>query len=69
MHMFSKKEKPKRNILLRLVIGVGSFVMWLLSFKAVRSWIWKRVESKGREKIIDAKAKVVEKSEKKRFLK
>jgi len=62
-------DKPKRNILLRVGLGLGSFAMWILSFKAVRSWIWKRVEKKGSEKITDVKAKIVEKSEKKGFLK
>ncbi|MBT3230835.1 hypothetical protein HN358_03610 [Candidatus Uhrbacteria bacterium] len=67
--MFNKKEKQKRSILLRIAVPIGSFAMWLLSLKVVRNWIWKKVETKGKEKIIDAKAKIVEKSEKKTFLK
>lgn len=69
MHMFNKKEKQKKNILLRIALGFGSFMMWILSFKAVRNWLWNKVETKGKEKIIDAKAKIVEKDKKKTFLK
>ncbi|MFH1611264.1 MAG: hypothetical protein ABIA83_01540, partial [Patescibacteria group bacterium] len=59
--------KPKKHFLLRIAISLGSFVMWILSFKAVRTWLWNKAEEKGKEKIIDAKAKVVD--EKKGFLK
>jgi len=65
MHM---SDKPKKHFLLRAVVGLGSFVLWILSFKAVRTWIWNKVESKGKEKIVDVKAKIVEKSEEKGFL-
>ncbi|MBT4856773.1 MAG: hypothetical protein HOI80_02550 [Alphaproteobacteria bacterium] len=45
--------------LLRIVLAAGSFIMWILSFQAVRSWLWNKAETKGKEKIVDAKAKVV----------
>lgn len=61
-------DKPKKHILLRLGVGIGSFLMWLLSFKIVRNWLWRKVEAKGKEKIIDVKAKIEEKAEKKGFL-
>ncbi len=44
----------------RLIVAFGSFLLWLLSFKAVRSWLWRKAEKVGKEKIVDAKAKIVE---------
>lgn len=49
-----------------MAVGFGSFMLWVLSFRAVRNWLWKKVETKGKEKIIDARAKF---EEKKGFLK
>jgi hypothetical protein len=49
------------NGLLRIVLAIGSFVFWILSFKAVRGWLWNKAEVVGKEKIVDAKAKVVKK--------
>ena len=45
---------------MRLIVAFGSFLLWLLSFKAVRSWLWRKAEKVGKEKIVDAKAKIVE---------
>jgi|GEM_PF-2061015 hypothetical protein len=59
-------SEQKRHILLRMAVGFGSFMLWVLSFRAVRNWLWKKVETKGKEKIIDARAKF---EEKKGFLK
>ncbi len=59
-------SENKKHILLRVAVGIGSFVMWIFSFKAVRDWLWKKAESKGKEKIIDAREKF---EEKKGFLK
>lgn len=68
--MFNEQETPKRHILLRAALGIGSFAMWLLSFKVVRNWIWKKVESKGKEKIVDVRARIDErKGDDKTFLK
>ena len=44
----------------RIAVALGSFVMWLLSFQAVRSWLWNKTETVGKTKIVDAKAKIVE---------
>jgi len=43
----------------RVFLALGSLIMWILSFKAVRNWLWNKVEKKGKEKIVDAKAKIV----------
>jgi len=51
------KEK-KRNIILRAFAGAGSLILWVLSFKIVRNAIYKKVDKKVDEKIIDVKAKL-----------
>jgi len=53
--------KQKRHWILRPFLAIGSFVFYILSFPFVRNWIWDRVMNKGKEKVIDAKAKIVKK--------
>lgn len=43
----------------RVFLALGSLIMWILSFKVVRNWLWSKAEKKGKEKIVDAKAKIV----------
>jgi len=43
----------------RIFLALGSFILWILSFKAVRNWLWNKAETVGKEKIVDAKAKIV----------
>lgn len=54
--------------LFRLIIAgllsILSGILWLLSLPKVRDWVWKKTINRGREKVIDAKAKVVEGGEK-----
>lgn len=43
----------------RIFLALGSFILWILSFKAVHNWLWNKAETVGKEKIVDAKAKIV----------
>lgn len=43
-----------------MFLALGSLVMWILSFKVVRKWLWNKAEKKGKEKIVEAKAKIVD---------
>jgi hypothetical protein len=45
-------------------LAVASGVLWVLSMPPVRDAIWKKTVGKGKEKVIDAKARVVESSAK-----
>jgi hypothetical protein len=51
--------KQKRNIFIRGLLWLGSVLLSILSIPAVRNWIWGKIVKKGKEKIVDAEAKVV----------
>ncbi len=56
---------PKtRNIILRAILGFFSLVFSVLSLPAVRNLIWDKAVTKGKEKIVDAEAKIVEEDKK-----
>ena len=43
-----------------------SGILYILSLPAVRNFLWDKVVGKGQEKVIDAKARIVEEEEKKK---
>lgn len=63
--MFNTNRNPmpkqKRHILLRALLGFASVVVWILSLKPVRNWLWGKATKKAKEKIIDAEAKMEKK--------
>lgn len=45
-------------------LAVVSGILWVLSMPPVRDAIWNRAVGKGKQKVIDAKARIVESSAK-----
>lgn len=59
-------ESPKqRSVLIRLLLAIGSGLVWILSFPTVRNWIWNTVIGKAKKKIVDAQAREVPDASKK----
>ncbi len=54
-------SKQKRHWILRPILAIGSAVIYILSFPLIRNWLWKKAIKKGKEKIVDAEAKIVKK--------
>jgi hypothetical protein len=52
---------PKTNPWIRLLVGIGSVLLWILSLPFVRNFVWGKVMKKGQEKIVEAQAKIVNK--------
>ena len=52
-------SEKKRHWILRGILAIGSAILYVLSFPTVRNWIWKKAIKKGKEKIVDAEAKIV----------
>ncbi|MBU0613820.1 hypothetical protein KJ766_00860 [Patescibacteria group bacterium] len=46
-------------------LGIVSGILYILSLPPVRDFIWNKVLNKGKEKVVDAQAKVVGKEKKK----
>jgi hypothetical protein len=57
--------KKKRHFFLRGLLSLASGVLYVLSLPKVRDWIWKKTVGRGKEKVIDAKAKLVDADAKK----
>jgi hypothetical protein len=53
------------NIVLRVFLGFFSLVFSVLSLPPVRDMLWGKMVKKGKEKIVDAEAKVVGEDKKK----
>ena len=49
----------KPNLLLRILVGIGTVAMWILSLPFIRNWVWGKFVKKGQEKIVEAQAKIV----------
>ena len=49
------------NIFARGVLGFFSLVFSVLSMPPVRDFLWKKMVGKGKEKIVDAEARVIAK--------
>ncbi|MBI1908415.1 hypothetical protein HYS28_03290 [Candidatus Uhrbacteria bacterium] len=50
-----------RRLLVRTFSAIFSALLWLLTFKRVRSWLWRRVTRPPKAgKVIDAEGKVIE---------
>ncbi|MCH8049446.1 hypothetical protein IH979_01910 [Patescibacteria group bacterium] len=60
-----QKEK-KRSRILAGFLSFLSGILYILSLPAVRNFIWNQLVGKSREKVIDAKAKVVAEEEHKK---
>ncbi len=52
----------KTNPFIRLLVGVGSVLLWILSLPFIRNWVWGKFVKKGQEKIVEAQAKIVDKA-------
>lgn len=50
----------KRHILIRGLLTLASGALYILSLPKIRDWVWNRTVGRGREKVIDAKAKLVD---------
>ena len=53
-------------VIIKVILGIGTAVFYVLSLPPVRNLIWKKAVDKGEKKIVDVKAKVA-KGEKKRL--
>lgn len=51
-----------KNLFMRVLVAVGTALVWILSLPFVRNWVWGKMVKKGQEKIVEAQAKVVNKS-------
>lgn len=49
----------KPNLFLRILVGIGTVAMWILSLPFIRNWVWGKFVKKGQEKIVEAQAKIV----------
>ncbi|MFH1712341.1 MAG: hypothetical protein ABH846_03865 [Patescibacteria group bacterium] len=55
---------PKKRRLWSGFVSLLSGILYILSLPAVRNFIWNKIVGKSQEKIVDAKAKIVEEEEK-----
>ena len=60
--------KKTIKALVRAGLALLSGLIYILSLPQVRNLVWGKAMGKGREKVIDAKAKIVKEEEKKRGL-
>jgi len=57
-------NKNKKRRLWNGFVSVLSGILYILSLPAVRNFLWNKLVNKGQEKIVDAKAKIVEADQK-----
>lgn len=53
--------QQSRHYIIRFFMAIGSLLLWVLSFKVVRDALYRKIDAKANEKIIDVKTKLEDK--------